>query len=357
MASNNATTKNDSKVLNVLRTVVMHSTQQIIAGNPPVNFDGNALRNTFGFPLLVDEIRFEASGTGAGGQLLPVSAIPLSIRLSVNQHKLHNTFTPIMLNCKPNDRVCSGALGAGNNFWPTMGTSGFIEAGGVTWRLEKPITLMPNAVIAVDAQYQPLQGGGLSGGDPASPYTLSVAAVGRLVSRAPDRRWLPFVSSWVPDYTQISAVSVTPVFTRSKTADLYNPFQTPMFVKDVLGLGTVYNTAGSADPATNAVCNIIDTSLIGLATEGCNVQIINAGSHLSQGRAVVNTGIRDYVPFYHAFLPQTRSWRMNAVLQPRSHLQARLQQQNWKQLLALVNQAYDPTTFWARFAVAIVGYA
>lgn len=337
--------------LEVIGTRVIHDTQSITPGNPAVNFNGNKLCNTFGYPLLIDEIRFETSVSSAALTLtdIAISPVALSARISAGQHKLHNTMTPILLFCKPNDRVITqpSLLNAG------IGVTGTIEVGGVTWKLEKPLTLMPHETLDVAVQYPPLTPVlNATNPDPFATYTVTVTGVGRLVTRAPSRKWIPFVSAWVPAYNQ-DGQGTKPAISTSQAAQLFNPFNAPMLVKDVLGLGTFYDTAGNIA----GVQNVNDTAFLGLATEGAFVQIVNAGAFADGKRASVNTGIRDYVPFYHAFLPQTRAWRMNAMLAPRSYLQARLKTQNWAAIINATEAGTDPSAYWTRFAIAIVGYS
>ena len=339
-----------SKKLEVIGSRYFSDTQKIYTDQPATDFDGNKLRNTFGWPMLLDEIRIEVSaGGGAAGQL-PISAVPLSIRISAGKRKLHRTMTPVMLTCKPNDRILT------NPMFPGIGPNASVEIGGISWRLDKPLTLMPGEGLDVAMQSPPLQPDLGSSNEP-DHYRVSVTGIGRLVKEAPARRWTPFVSAWIPPYAQASTIGAAPVVVGSVAAELYNPFPTPLFVKDVLGFATAYssNPVDEGFNFSNATQNVNDGKLLGLAAEGTYVQVVNAGAFANGKKSAVNTGIRDYVPFYHAFLPMTRSWRMNAILQPRSHLQARFKAQNWNGILSEIS--IDPTQLFARFAISLIGYA
>ena len=318
----------------------------LVLGSPALAFtaygqtlsvDGRYLRNTSPDLLLVDEIRFQIATTtttpanGAWGHLFAAS-------IALGSYKLTSGFVPLKCFCRLVDRT-----------YKLIDFGYMLEPTSFVFRLYKPLMLDPGEAISIQLQY--LNPGLVSGAgtDSRVPYSVTVSAVGRVMGKDYVRgpQHLPFLASYSTPWQAPSAVAAVPQIYASGPGDLFNPSPSPLMVKEFLGYGFWHRAPWWIDMTDYILASAMD-----LGISGTQVQIVNAGPLLRPEQGPTAGGIRDFVPFFHAFMPQTRAWNVNALLAPQSYFQLTFKAQNW----ATINTNAGLSADIVRFSVGMVGY-
>jgi hypothetical protein len=293
---------------------------------------GDDLVNQTDKVMLVDELRFDVSGSDPGYAVTgPMSGIPISVRLSVGRFLVIPRLTPLPLLCKPQDRIAvqaSTPLPVGNTFEQ--------EIGSYVWRLKKPLVLRQNDYLQLALGYEIPFSGYSDGGQ---SYNVTVTGVGRTVKDLPLQMYVPFVAAYLP--AMQSTAFATQQNLESIASDLMNPNDEPLIVDYLLGQGVVVGGV-----AADTQQSVSDGSSAGLGMIATQIQIIAAG--LNDSEQYSNFGVRDFQPFLHVFPGFSRAWNFKALLQPRSFLQVREQLTNWT--------AFAGSATQARFGIGMVGY-
>jgi hypothetical protein len=320
----------------------------VTLGVPPASISASAdrLRNDSSYPALIDSLRFEISYTNSHGNVVPANGLPINVRIFKDRENLTNEFIPLRSFCKPHVRLATSLAPVGQQLFAS------VEPGALIWRFDKPLFMAPEDSISVDFAYD-IPGGVPSGTytDALAPYKVTVTGLGRVVpgATAAQAPWIPYATAFASGFKPLTGTPAGTVI-QSVAGNLYNPKAGNLFVKDVLGYGEVYDSS----VASPARVDISDTNLIDLSISGTLVSVTNAGAMEVGMDEAFNIGIRDQIPFFHAFVPQDRDWHFNAVLASQSYLIATLNLAQWEQVA--LNAALSGSPTYAQYVIGMVGH-
>lgn len=284
------------------------------------------LNNFYNRPLWIRDITFSFDWTIPSRGVAQAYGTPLgdAIRASVKigNHPMTAGFIPVCL---------LGPVGNARSQTPALRTAAQVTHSTFTWRLPEPLWLPPNMPISMQIQHV----NDFTVASAAGDQTVQVAIRGIFDEKdtIPETVDVPYATSFLtPVETDTSGATTgvaPPVVAQSAQTDLFNPFTVPLNVERLSFEISVASTG--LDGATRA--NFAPTDAVsaqdqtGGLTSGQNYGLdrryVTLKMVSGKGRGIIN----NYVPIGVAIPSVTRTWMMNAVLDPADYYVAFISQQ------------------------------
>lgn len=255
----------------LVQPLIVSASGTLSPGEGGVNSE--ALRNNFGVPFAIDEIRWSLNPKSFVGGAV-------GCRLVLGGEELTNGAVPVW------------AFGPGKHLDQEEESA---QANVYRWRTSRPIVVMPGEVVEPTFSVHDVVTN--------TNVTLRVTYFGRLVPGL-TRQWLPFVTCYQSPFFDLTSASSAV----SKEPDLRNKWGVDLEVERFVGRLAVFQKSGSVfavehDQSTNSGAGIVND--IG------NV-LMNVRMFEGRGAAVVRTK----TPFRAVFSAITRSWEVPHVMPP-----------------------------------------
>jgi hypothetical protein len=251
-----------------------------------------ALKNPFGAPMEILEVKFAIEGAAAA-QTNPLFGGCIACKMDLGQIPLTNGFVPVWGFGRAESLFLENVVD------PTFGAG----IGEYCWRLPVPLYVPANAVITPTFQHRGLVPDELLVRISFSARSLPAG------SKPPSNIAIPYAAS----YTSKSFKWEEAATDSSKETELVNPFAEQLFLQRFTG-----RCAVSATEAINQVLYTTEASVF-LAQPEAGSQMMNVRMVDSFGTPIV----RDFETFRQVFSGVTRAWELDnkTTMAPRSYYQ------------------------------------